>query len=333
MKRLLVVMMAIAGMAAIAATPTVSNVTAKQRFPWNGLVDIFCTVSGIDGTTNGLKFVVAAVMPDSSDVNKVSHFWVVENGTNSASHKVHADGDYRLLWNAQADLGTVIYSNMVVRVSVVDVHGKVQLWEGGPYWADTNIGAEEPWEYGYYFWWGDTVGYKRENNSWVASDGSSSDFSFEEANTPTDDKWDNSLKREGWITSDNILAPEHDAAHVQWGGEWRMPTNQELSDLTNMCDWIWTTVNDVKGYILVAKELMHLPVFSFLPPGQPSINMLLIFLPVCVLIGHLFPAGTQITDTEPGNLTFGKIMKNILLRSTPSAGKGSQFAPSKISLN
>ena len=62
-------MMAIAGMAAIAATPTVSNVTAKQRFPWNGLVDIFCTVSGIDGTTNGLKFVVAAVMPDSSDVN------------------------------------------------------------------------------------------------------------------------------------------------------------------------------------------------------------------------------------------------------------------------
>ena len=40
-------------------------------------------------------------------------------------------------------------------------HSKVQLWEGGPYWAETNIDAENPEDYGYYFWWGDTVGYKR----------------------------------------------------------------------------------------------------------------------------------------------------------------------------
>ena len=24
-------------------------------------------------------------------------------------------------------------------------HAKVRLWEGGPYWATTNLGAEEPW--------------------------------------------------------------------------------------------------------------------------------------------------------------------------------------------
>ena len=35
----------------------------------------------------------------------------------------------------------------------------VRLWEGGPLWADRNVGADEPWEPGYYFWWGDTVGY------------------------------------------------------------------------------------------------------------------------------------------------------------------------------
>lgn len=35
---------------------------------------------------------------------------------------------------------------------------------------------------------------------------------------------------------------------------------------------------------------------------------------------------------EPGVLRFGKIMKSILLRSTPSAGMGCQFDPSKISL-
>ena len=61
------------------------------------------------------------------------------------------------------------------------------LWKCGPQWAGRNIGAEKPWEAGYYFWWGDTVGYKRVNNDWVASDGSTSHFSFCEENTPTCD--------------------------------------------------------------------------------------------------------------------------------------------------
>lgn len=40
-------------------------------------------------------------------------------------------------------------------------HKKVQLWKDGPYWAETNIGAERAWQFGYYFWWGATSGYKR----------------------------------------------------------------------------------------------------------------------------------------------------------------------------
>ena len=135
-------------------------------------------------------------------------------------------------------------------LTTVDAHGKVQLWEGGPYWATTNIGAEEPWEYGYYFWWGDTVGYRRENNAWVASDGSSQNFSFGSGNTPTYYKNPSTLKSEGWTTADGVLAPEHDAAHVHWGGGWRMPTSSELSALNNNCDWTWTTQNGVNGYVV-----------------------------------------------------------------------------------
>ena len=129
-------------------------------------------------------------------------------------------------------------------------NGKVQLWEGGPYWAEMNIGAKKPEDYGYYFWWGDTVGYKRENDAWVASDGSSSNFSFEKKNAPTFEKTQQWLQDEGWITVDGVLTPQHDAAHVQWGGGWRMPTIQELSGLTNKCDWTWTTQNGVKGYVV-----------------------------------------------------------------------------------
>ena len=143
-------------------------------------------------------------------------------------------------------------------------HGKVQLWKNGPYWAETNIGAKNPWEAGYYFWWGDTVGYEFKNDVWVASDGSLSGFSFEETkfektnlfsklfdkkdHVLTRDKDFSTLLNEGWITQNGVLAPKHDAAHVQWGGEWRMPTRLELIDLCEKCDWSWTSVNGVNGY-------------------------------------------------------------------------------------
>ncbi len=130
-------------------------------------------------------------------------------------------------------------------------HKGVQLWEGGPYWAETNIGAEEPWESGYYFWWGDTIGYKREGNSWVASDGSASNFDFEDKkNVFTYDKDLKDLRRKGWARADGTLTPEHDAAHVHWGGRWRMPTELELEVLCHSCDWTETTRYGIRGYVV-----------------------------------------------------------------------------------
>ena len=227
------------------ADPEVTDVVAKQRYPWNGLVDITFNVTGINRT---IKFAVSAVMPGSVNVNNVSNFWVMQNGLKLSSRKVRANGNYQLLWDASADLGQVNYDNMVIRVTCVDVHGEVQLWEDGPYWAEMNIGAEEPEEYGYYFWWGDTVGYKRKNDKWVSSNGASSNFSFDSNTTLTYNKSIDTLKRQGWITEDSILTPEHDAAHVQWGGKWRMPTKKERSDLNSNCTWTWTTKNGVNGY-------------------------------------------------------------------------------------
>ena len=131
---------------------------------------------------------------------------------------------------------------------------KIQLWKDGPYWADRNIGAEEPWECGYYFWWGDTVGYKRKDDSWVASDGSSKTFKFSRENTPTSGKSRSTLQNEGWITEEGVLAAKHDVAQVLLGGRWRMPTKQELDDLCEKCDWTETTVNGVKGNVVRGRD-------------------------------------------------------------------------------
>ena len=131
-----------------------------------------------------------------------------------------------------------------------DSQYKVQLWAGGPYWAIFNIGADKPEGYGYYFWWGDTVGYYREDDKWVAEDGRSSNFSFEANNTPTYNKDLATLQSEGWLTSNGVLAPEHDAAYYHWGVGWRMPTHDEQTALVDKCDWEWTTKNGVNGWIV-----------------------------------------------------------------------------------
>ena len=142
------------------------------------------------------------------------------------------------------------YYGLPIRPVQDPPHEKVQLWENGPYWATANIGAENSEDPGCYFWWGDTVGYRREDGKWVATDGSSSNFSFSEANAPTYGKDVATLQSEGWITAGGVLAPAHDAALAQWGGDWRMPTDQELSALRNNCDWTWATQNGVDGYIV-----------------------------------------------------------------------------------
>jgi hypothetical protein len=52
----------------------------------------------------------------------------------------------------------------------------------------------------------------------------------------------------GTVDNKTVLDPEDDVAHVKWGGSWRMPTAEELLELSSKCLWEWTTLNDVNGY-------------------------------------------------------------------------------------
>ena len=136
-----------------------------------------------------------------------------------------------------------------------DTHEGVQLWENGPLWAQTNIGANSPTETGYYFWWGDTLGYKWQNEQWVASDGSVSGFSFTTANCPTQIKTLAQLQSMGVVGDDCNLLPAFDAAAAQWGDDWRVPKKSEYKNLMELCSWSWTTNNGVVGYTVTGKGL------------------------------------------------------------------------------
>ena len=150
--------------------------------------------------------------------------------------------------------GALLLTNASFAVTITEVNpGGVQLWENGPYWAECNVGAATPEGYGYYFWWGDTVGYRRKNNAWVASDGSTSSFSFRSSNTPTYGKDNATLLSEGWIDSTGNLVAAHDAATAHLGAPWRIPTDAEFVALTNNCTTEWITTNGVSGQLVMGK--------------------------------------------------------------------------------
>ena len=145
--------------------------------------------------------------------------------------------------------------------------GGVQLWTGGPYWAECNVGATEPEECGYYFWWGDTVGYTRSGGTWdertsrfydvtwVSSTGeqmSNSPFPDSDSSPitcPTMNKDNSTLQSEGWIDATTNLVAAHDAATAHLGAPWRMPTSDEIEALINNCTTTWIT-NGVKGRLV-----------------------------------------------------------------------------------
>ncbi len=133
--------------------------------------------------------------------------------------------------------------------------GGVQLWANGTYWAECNVGATNPEDYGYYFWWGDTVGYTRSGGTWVSSADGTTTIKFSSSGTAasTYKKDNDTLLSKGWIDSTGNLVAAHDAATAHLGSPWRMPTSDEIQALVDNCTTKWTTRNGVRGHLVTGK--------------------------------------------------------------------------------
>ncbi|MBR3743686.1 MAG: Ig-like domain-containing protein [Bacteroidales bacterium] len=122
-------------------------------------------------------------------------------------------------------------------------------------WATCNVGAINPEEYGDYFAWGDTEPYYSSLNPVVWKDGKSAGYdwpSYKLCNGSYNSftKY-NYLSPYGIIDNKTILDTEDDAAHANWGGSWRMPTDDEWTELRTECTWIWSEHNGVNGYVVI----------------------------------------------------------------------------------
>ena len=147
-------------------------------------------------------------------------------------------------WNTQADGTGTAYADKA-SVSIVASQTLYAQWEApkdtgiadghewvdlglpsGTKWATTNVGATTPEGYGNYYAWGETT---------TKSSYSSSNYNY--SSNPT------------------ILPLDRDAAYVNWGTSWRMPTSNELEELinTSYTTSTWTAQNGVNGYKVVSK--------------------------------------------------------------------------------
>ena len=84
----------------------------------------------------------------------------------------------------------------------------------GTKWADRNVGASRPDDDGLYFAWGETKGFYE------------SERVFDEKHLVVSER----IRK-----CDNVLDPRDDAATMNWGNDWRMPTKDEMKELLDNC--------------------------------------------------------------------------------------------------
>lgn len=98
----------------------------------------------------------------------------------------------------------------------------------GTLWATCNIGARSPDEYGDYFAWGMTVGYDggRTYFDW-------STYQWCNGSNVTLTKYNTYDRGYGINDDKTVLDLADDAAYVNWGKEWRMPSKEQLEELVN----------------------------------------------------------------------------------------------------
>ena len=93
-------------------------------------------------------------------------------------------------------------------------------------WATCNIGASRPDEYGKYFAWGETT------SKW---DFHSSTYKFGIGSPKI---------------GNDISGSQYDAAKVNWGDSWEMPSKEDWLELINLCKWTKSTLNSHKGWLI-----------------------------------------------------------------------------------
>ena len=128
-------------------------------------------------------------------------------------------------------------------------------------WATCNLGAEQPWEYGDYYAWGEVntkSSYTQDN------------YKYGKESKMT--KYCGSYTFGYQMFTDDLktLEKEDDAAYQNKGDAWRIPTCAEIQELISSCTWTYTTLNGRNGYKVTSNKTGFTDRSIFLPCERTS---------------------------------------------------------------
>ena len=224
---------------------TVEAYQADQRwYPYFEQIEEALLPGYLRGDVNGDGEVNVA------DINSLIDI-ILTGGGHTVAADVNGDGEYTI-----ADINAIIDIIMGGDVPAPDEHGYVDLGlPSGTLWATCNIGASTPEEYGDYFAWGETE--PKEEYTWET-------YKWCDGSYKTLTKY-NTDTLFGEIDNRRELMLADDAAYVNWGALWRMPTEAQMMELIQNCTWQWTTRNDVSGCLVTGPNgnTMFMPAAGF----------------------------------------------------------------------
>ena len=234
----------------VISLPSLTTIAATE------ITDDSALLGGKITTNGGAKITEFGIVysksknPTTADNKIVSnggiglYFSTLDNLQNNTTYyaRAYATNEKGTRYGGQVSFTTGMF-NPVDTSGIENGHAYVDLGLSVK-WATCNIGATTPEEYGDYFAWGETTTkeqYTTKNYKWY----NSTNGPILKYNT------DNS---KGEIDNITKLEPEDDAATMNWGGSWRMPTYTEFSELLTECTYVWTTQNGVRGHKITSKK-------------------------------------------------------------------------------
>lgn len=179
---------------------------------------------------------VTSVLPDNANDN--TYTWsssdsAIASVDNSGKVTARASGTATI--RATANDGSGVFASCSVVVFAEKVDMGIKTSDGKTlYWSTRNLCesgfVNSPEEYGDYYAWGETE--PKGNYSW-------STYKFGTSVSGPLSKYNTIRSYGGSIDNKTVLEPEDDVAHVKLGGNWRMPTDEEWTELRTKCTWTW----------------------------------------------------------------------------------------------
>ena len=184
-----------------------------------GIPGNIATTTNFDASSDGTRAIITVgVVPDNNTARKLT----VKQGA----------------WNFGADFTNEALAANISYISVSALEDLDFVRMGGKKWRKMNLGAESETDFGKYYQWGETVGHVCNgkvngstfedgyNFSWATAPFNGGNADFDQTAFDT---------HKSTVCPSGVLLPEYDAAHVELGGNCRIPTKEDFEELLLAC--------------------------------------------------------------------------------------------------